>query len=344
MNKILSIVIPTYNMERYLEKCLSSLVISDERLLPLLEVLIINDGSKDKSPDIAHKYESKFPNTFSIIDKPNGNYGSCINSALKVAKGKYIKILDADDCFDPTGFEGFVNYINTIDVDLVLSDFDMVNEKGKVIRHYKYPYKLHETYPVTKLNEPIEMWMHAVAYRTDNLRKIQYSQTEGVSYTDQEWLFLPMSTVNTFSYFPKTVYRYTVGRSGQTIDPDVFIRKIDDEIIGFRVMLNEYLEGQWTNEHDRYLTGRLLTRAGTIYSAFLIYHLGRMDMEKLISLDKFISDKSQRLYHLTSSINPPFKFLKYKYIHDWREKRYRITIITRILHDIKIIRRKICRK
>ena len=338
----LSVVIPTYNMERFLNRCLSSVCI--KKFIGQIEVILVNDGSTDSSLAIATSFNQSFPELLRVIDKPNGNYGSCINAALDLANGKYIKILDADDCFDPIGFEKFVDYISKIDVDLILSDFDMVDEKGKVIRHYKYPYKLHETYPVTKLNEPIEMWMHAVAYRTDNLREIQYSQTEGVSYTDQEWLFLPMSTVNTFSYFPKTVYRYTVGRSGQTIDPDVFIRKIDDEITGFRVMLNEYLEGQWTNEHDRYLTGRLLTRAGTIYSAFLIYYLGGMNMEKLVSLDKFISDKSQRLYYLTNNINPPFKLLKYKYIHDWRKNGYRISLMIRILHYIKKIRRKICRK
>ena len=84
-------------MEKYLNKCLDSLIVEN---MNLLEVLIINDGSKDNSSNIAHVYENKYPNTFRVIDKENGNYGSCINRGIKEAKGKYIKVLDADDSFN----------------------------------------------------------------------------------------------------------------------------------------------------------------------------------------------------------------------------------------------------
>jgi glycosyltransferase involved in cell wall biosynthesis len=70
MNKVLSIIIPTYNMERYLEKCLSSLIIDG---LERVEVIVVNDGSKDRSLDIAQSFASKYPESFVIIDKGNGN-------------------------------------------------------------------------------------------------------------------------------------------------------------------------------------------------------------------------------------------------------------------------------
>ena len=107
MIKLLTIVIPTYNMEAYLNRCLDSLLVSDEQM-QLLEVLVINDGSKDNSSAIAHEYEAKYPNTFRVIDKENGNYGSCVNRGLKEASGKYIKVLDADDWFDTTEFEKYL--------------------------------------------------------------------------------------------------------------------------------------------------------------------------------------------------------------------------------------------
>ena len=99
MNKLLSIIIPTYNMEKYLHKCLDSLVVSDENMVRL-EVLVINDGSKDTSSQIAHEYEDKYSKTIRVVDKDNGNYGSCINRGLKEATGKYVKVLDADDYLD----------------------------------------------------------------------------------------------------------------------------------------------------------------------------------------------------------------------------------------------------
>ena len=96
--KILSIIIPTYNMEKYLPKCLDSLI-SAKEVLCKMEILIINDGSKDASSRIAHEYQSRYPDSIIVIDKENGNYGSCVNRGLKEATGKYIKVLDADDWF-----------------------------------------------------------------------------------------------------------------------------------------------------------------------------------------------------------------------------------------------------
>ena len=85
-------------MEPYLRHCLDSLII--DKGMDELEVFVINDGSKDRSSKIAREYQDKYPNTFYVIDKVNGNYGSCINRGLKEATGKYIKVLDADDCFN----------------------------------------------------------------------------------------------------------------------------------------------------------------------------------------------------------------------------------------------------
>ena len=129
MQKLLTIVIPTYDMEAYLNRCLDSLLISDEQM-QLLEVLVINDGSKDKSYAIAHEYEAKYPNTFRVIDKENGNYGSCVNRGLKEASGQYIKVLDADDWFDTTEFEKYLKQLQSVEVDMVLTPYSIVNENG----------------------------------------------------------------------------------------------------------------------------------------------------------------------------------------------------------------------
>ena len=118
MEKVLSLIIPTYNMEKYLKKCLDSLIVEN---MDLLEVLVVNDGSKDNSSKIAHEYEEKYPNTFRVIDKENGNYGSCINRGLAEAKGKYVKVLDADDCFDVNNFNKYLSFLQENDVDLVLN-------------------------------------------------------------------------------------------------------------------------------------------------------------------------------------------------------------------------------
>lgn len=87
MDKILSIIVPSYNMEAYLPKCLGSLVIADEALLQKLDVIVVNDGSKDRTSEIAHGFETKYPGVFRVIDKPNGHYGSCITLHCLSRKG-----------------------------------------------------------------------------------------------------------------------------------------------------------------------------------------------------------------------------------------------------------------
>lgn len=111
MEKLLTLIIPTYNMEKLLDRCLSSLVVKDNSLFQQVEVLVVIDGSKDRSSEIAHRYQERYPTVFRVIDKENGNYGSCVNRGLKEATGKYIKILDADDYFNT---EAFTQYLATI--------------------------------------------------------------------------------------------------------------------------------------------------------------------------------------------------------------------------------------
>ena len=131
MNKILTIIIPTYNMEKYLRRCLDSLII-DEEGMKQLEVLVINDGSKDSSSQIAHEYQDKYPDTYRVIDKENGNYGSCINRGLKEATGKYVKVLDSDDTYDNHSLVEYLQTLNTIDVDIIVTNVSICNKDAKI--------------------------------------------------------------------------------------------------------------------------------------------------------------------------------------------------------------------
>lgn len=114
-------------MDKYLSKCLDSLLIPS---IDKLDIIVVNDGSKDRSSEIAHSYVEKYPDSIRVIDKENGNYGSCINATLTTIRGKYVKILDADDSFNTTNFEEFIIQISKINADLVLSNYEKVDEKN----------------------------------------------------------------------------------------------------------------------------------------------------------------------------------------------------------------------
>lgn len=109
MEKILTITIPSYNVEKYLDETLPHYF--DERVLPDIEILIVNDGSKDNTLAIANGYHEKYPESVFVIDKPNGGHGSTINAGIAAARGKYFKVIDADDWVDT---ESFVKLIDTL--------------------------------------------------------------------------------------------------------------------------------------------------------------------------------------------------------------------------------------
>src|SRR5574344_1376419 len=138
MDKILTIIIPTYNMEKYLRHCLDSLIVPN---MDKVEVLVINDGSKDSSSAIGHEYQDKYPQTFRVIDKENGNYGSCINRGLKEATGKYVKVLDADDWYDSDECLKLILYLiydNTSDVDFLYTNITYNNTNNKKNEYFKF--------------------------------------------------------------------------------------------------------------------------------------------------------------------------------------------------------------
>ena len=223
MEKILSIIIPTYNMEEYLHKCLDSLLVDQD--MDSLDVIIVNDGSTDSSLAIAESYNARFPNVFRVVDKPNGNYGSCINRGLKESKGKYVKVLDADDTFDTGGLRYFMGLLKTVDVDVVFSDYITVGVDDKEQSRTDFA-KVFPPREIFDLKEHIVkdkyFWgpMHSICYKTQILRDMNYRQLEGVSYTDLQWGLMPLTQCKKAYYFPYVLYRYLLGREGQTMSDE----------------------------------------------------------------------------------------------------------------------------
>lgn len=144
--KLLTVIVPSFNMERYLPKTLDSLLVRRDRLPDELEVIVVNDGSADRTGEIAHEYERRAPRIVRVIDKGNGNYGSCINAALPEATGWFVKIVDADDHVDADGFPRFLDVLSQEralrerSADLVLTDYVCVNEDDKVRKRVSHPF------------------------------------------------------------------------------------------------------------------------------------------------------------------------------------------------------------
>lgn len=344
MEKLLSIIIPTYNMEKYLRICLNSLVgISN---LNLLEIIVVNDGSKDSSSQIAHEYENLYPGIIIVIDKKNGNYGSCINSALKIITGKYVKILDSDDSFYTENFSGLLNVLSEIDVDLVLNDYVKEFTSGKRIE-YKYNLPNNKILQFKEIYDTEALYnilMPAITYRTNILKESGYRQTEGIPYTDTEWCFSPMIKVSTIFYYNEFVYRYLMGRDGQTMDPQIYKRSIPYRMECFRSMLKS-INGLRLSHHIKEFTSKqLIKHAIYIYNYYLIDNVSA-DRSALYEFDEEFKLLNKYAYNKCDSIRYRLH-IPYCHIKDWRIRKYKnipcsVRVIKKILDTLGSLRLKL---
>ena len=314
-------------MEAYIGKCLDSLLIPE---FDAVEVLVVNDGSRDRSSEIAHTYADRYPTSIRVIDKPNGNYGSCINAALPLATGRYVKVLDADDTFDTTAFSRFVRLISTVNADLLITDMVMVDECQHLINtSYRSHGKLidGQIYSFSQISSQIEsLSMHSIAYKTDNFNRIQYKQTEGVSYTDNEWIFLPMSVCDTVIYFNiGDMYHYLVGRSGQTMDPNVYLTKSSDIFTVNLNILKVYESAKGSNKilNIQYLRNRTKAHLYRSYCRSIKLKSSKYS-EELRHFDDTIKNISPEIYKALEEI-PLNNHTSYFLVKELRNKQFDCT-------------------
>jgi len=329
VEKLLTIIIPAYNMEKYLERCCKSLILKDNS--NLLEILIINDGSTDSTSKIAHSFQNKYSKVFRVIDKVNGNYGSCINKGLSEAKGYFIKTLDADDQFDDLNFQLYFDYLNKIKsesdcrVDLVITDMQRVNESGEKIKKisFSFPQKQICHIGPSFYDEFCKIVPHCVTYRTDLLRDMKYTQMEGISYTDQEWIRYPMLAVKNFVYYPQVLYLYTVGRIGQTMEPDILIKNIWMEFSIKKHMVDFYANNAslYSLNNKKLCEKLILSSLEKTYAQFLMLDREVLDENELIKFDSFLGENHNNFYQGLATLK--FEKFPVRYIAYWRDKKNR---------------------
>lgn len=228
MKKILSIIVPSYNVEKYLDKCVQSFV--NSKYLDNIEVLIVNDGSKDSTEQIAKNWEKKFPNSIRLISKENGGHGSTINRGVKECVGKYFKVVDSDDWVDTGEFDLLVEKLFEIDVDCVVCDFNRVYEKSGVIKRVRRGSKFPagKVLSYEKFIKKSALFMHALTYNTESYRKTNTILTEKCFFVDMQWIVFPLISFETVVCFPFNVYQYRLEREGQSVSRQGFLKHVED--------------------------------------------------------------------------------------------------------------------
>lgn len=316
-------------MEKYLDRCLSSLIVDDDHM-KMFETLIINDGSKDKTSEIGHKYEEKYPESFRVIDKENGHYGSCVNRGLSEASGVFVKILDADDFFDNLIFRSFLDFISAEEVksnaDLILSNFEVLDESTNIRRPQKYESPTPATIVNICPHDIYEWFIHGLTYRTNNLKSIEYKQLEGIPYTDHQWAFEPMTTVKQIYRFDRGLYIYSMGRQDQSVSKNNHFKNLDKEIYVIEYLISLYNKIARTAEEDmsKFLKERLVLSIEHIYQLILLTFSNKGSNDSLLKeldeLDEYIKKVNKEIYLITSDYKTRIFKVSCRIIKHWREK------------------------
>lgn len=217
---ILTIAIPIYNMENWLDKNLATYW--DPVFYERLEVLCLNNASEDGSKAIIQRYAEKWPQIFTLVDRNSRGYGGSINEAMARARGIYFRIVDADDWVDTKELIELVNALENCDVDIVLTDYEIVDmqtgvmtpvraeskgvEYGRRYREFSWPLK---TLPS----------IHGTTYRTALLQKSGFQMQDNIFFVDEEYVILPYLFAESVIYYPFDIYRYQVANPAQSTSP-----------------------------------------------------------------------------------------------------------------------------
>lgn len=195
-----SVVVPIYNVEEYLERCIESLV---KQTLEDIEIILVNDGSRDKSGTIAQEFQKKYQDKIKYVEKENGGLSDARNYGMKYATGEYIAFLDSDDYIEKNAYKVMYKKAKEEDSDYVECDFIWeYPEKSKKDEQIKYANK-NEMLAFVR----VVAWNKLIRREVITNNNIEFPK--GLRYEDVEFTYKLIPHINKFSYVNEFFIHYT---------------------------------------------------------------------------------------------------------------------------------------
>lgn len=313
-NKVLTVSVAAYNVEEFLSDALESCIVPN---MDELEVIVVNDGSSDKTLDIARGFAQQYPDTFRVVNKPNGGYGSTINSSLSLASGKYFRYLDGDDWFDSSVLSSCIEALQQCETDCVVTPYRRVYEDGSpsVVRDC-VSYLPAGHFQVTELDPRSPIAACALAYRTELLRSSNYHMSEHCFYTDIEFAYLPMVAVESVDVLKQPLYQYRIGREGQSVSAEG-IRRHYKDLINVCIKLVNQLVGVDCASSE-YIDSCLVKECCTVYKYLCLAGPDVKVKQDLQSFDKSIHHMSPALYSAMAKRSKRVRLLRTTRFAIWK--------------------------
>ena len=295
--KVLSISIAAYNVESTLKECLDTFLKST--VLDELDIMIVDDGSGDHTTAIAQEYQELYPDTFRLIKKKNGGWGSTVNSGIKEARGVYFKQLDGDDYYEPEALNKFIQYLKSEPSDLVISPYITYDsETGKIIttEDCNPGCDLLKKYLIKDIPE-FAPFMHSLSIKTKLLQKGGVKVTEHCFYTDTEFVLKACNQADSISFFDKPIYYYRRAAVGQSMSLSGFEKHYMEQYKVIEVSL-DYLQKNVSRPEIKKIYDKLLL--GTCFWQYLIMFYISVSKEhknNLIKYDLMLKEKAPFYYN-----------------------------------------------
>ena len=316
MERILSIAVPSYNVEQYLDKCLTSF--SDERFNERLEVMIVNDGSVDNTEAIAKQYVEKFPHIFTLINKENGGHGSAVNTGIANAHGKYFRIVDGDDWVDTENMARLLDILENSNTDMVVDEKREVNMVTGDTRFFPLP----ENVPLNRAltfesvcaHEELfpYIMLHTLSVRTDLLRKHNIRLQEHIFYVDIEYIIKATCESRSVIFYDLEIYQYLVGNVNQSVSAQNYVKRFSHHTQVVKELLSFVSEKEVSDPVRNYLDKRMILLLNTHYNIALIYNENRKEgLTWGREFRKYLKSVSRKYYKATSKRYAQAKLLHY---------------------------------
>ena len=314
--KLLTVAIPCYNSQDYMEHAVETALVAGEDI----EILIVDDGSTDDTAKIADRLEAENPGIVRAIHQENGGHGRAVNTGLANANGVYYKVLDSDDWFDRAALLKVMNLLRSFvqdgqGVDMLLANY--VYEKPSVKKHKAIRYDgvfpentVFSWSDVKHFKISQNILMHSVIYRTKMLRECGLELPKHTFYVDNIFVYYPLPHVKSMYYINEDLYRYFIGREDQSVNEQVMIGRIDQQLKVNKIMIDSYDLTKIKNKKLRDYMVKYLTMIMTVSSVFLIKEGSEESLAKREELWSYLKTKNKGMYRMVNkmALSKPMQF------------------------------------
>jgi glycosyltransferase involved in cell wall biosynthesis len=273
----------------------------------MLDIIVVDDGSKDKTAEIAQQYVLKFPQSVRLISKQNGGHGSAVNAGIEAAVGKYFKVVDGDDRLNKLGLIALLERLNQREVDLLAANYrkiSLTNENPVDMRFEDIQYDKIYAFEELPHSNKIYFGIHSMNIKTSILQQHEIRLQEHTFYVDVEYGLLPVPYIKTIEFFEPSVYLYYVGSVGQSINMTNFVNRYDDHYRVVTRMTAYYSEAACSERQHEYMLTVLNKLCFTHYMLSIFYDKDKPRAKKRAAeFDMWLSINNPEVYtSLASSL------------------------------------------